>query len=199
MNMIKKTLASVSALFLFVNLTGCQMLDSVNAMIDNTNDLANNVEKLASIGSSQSANEPEENLPDVDGLKYVSYKKLCEDSMKSSDYARNTYVNKYYTKIDNAEFSNSGIFFIWYEYNKDYSVNLSLELFPDDNESYQNLLSKKDKQFLNKQKKYLKKLNEDKVKLGINEKMITSTGVVPIKSIYTFKKIGDYFDCKINR
>lgn len=199
MNMIKKTLASVSALFLFVNLTGCQMLDSVNAMIDNTNDLANNVEKLASTGSTQSANEPEENLPDVDGLKYVSYKKLCEDSMKSSDYARNTYVNKYYTKIDNAEFSNSGIFFIWYEYNKDYSVNLSLELFPDDNESYQNLLSKKDKQFLNKQKKYLKKLNEDKVKLGINEKMITSTGVVPIKSIYTFKKIGDYFDCKINR
>lgn len=199
MNMIKKTLASVSALFLFVNLTGCQMLDSVNAMIDNTNDLANNVEKLASTVSTQSANEPEENLPDVDGLKYVSYKKLCEDSMKSSDYARNTYVNKYYTKIDNAEFSNSGIFFIWYEYNKDYSVNLSLELFPDDNESYQNLLSKKDKQFLNKQKKYLKKLNEDKVKLGINEKMITSTGVVPIKSIYTFKKIGDYFDCKINR
>lgn len=197
--MIKKTLASVSALFLFANLTGCQILDSVNAMIDNTNDIANNVEKLASTGSTQSANEPEENLPDVDGLKYVSYKKLCEDSMKSSDYARNTYVNKYYTKIDNAEFSNSGIFFIWYEYNKDYSVNLSLELFPDDNESYQNLLSKKDKQFLNKQKKYLKKLNEDKVKLGINEKMITSTGVVPIKSIYTFKKIGDYFDCKINR
>lgn len=200
MNMIKKTLASISALFLFVNLNGCQMLDSVNAMIDNTNDIANNVEKLASIGSSQSANEPEENLPDVDGLKYVSYKKLCEDSIKSSSYASDTYVDKYYTKIDNAEFSGSNLFFFNYNYDKDSKIYVTLALFRS-NELLQNALSKKDKQFLNQQKDYLKKLSDEKVKLNINEKMIVSTGVVPIRIISTRHHptaTYEYFTCNIN-
>lgn len=201
--MIKKNLVSLSALFIFSNLSGCQLMDSVNTMIDNTK----------SIVASQSENEPEENLPDVDGLKYVSYKKLCSDAIKSYDYAKDTYVDKYYTKIDNAEFSGGSLFFIDYDYDKDYRVRLSLSLFPlgyDDKDfsitpkgtKATDPLTKKERQFINEQKKYLKKLNEERVKLGIDEKMIVSTGIVPIrKSVFTQHKTssyGEYFDCKIN-
>lgn len=198
--MIKKNLVSLSALFIFSNLSGCQLMDSVNTLIDNTK----------SIVASQSENEPEENLPDVDGLKYVSYKKLCSDAIKSYDYANDTYVDKYYTKIENAEFSGSSNFYLWYDYDKSSRVFLTLRLFTSsDGKTYTDFISKKEidhlpkknRQFINEQKKYLKKLNEEKVKLDINEKMIVSTGIVPIRRIFAIdqaKLYDNFYKCEIN-
>lgn len=187
MNMIKKTLASVSALFLFVNLNGCQMLDSVNAMIDNTNDLVDNVSKLGSTDSeiAQPANAPEENLPDVNGLKYASYWQVCEDFHKSSVYAEKKYYGKYYVKAE-GRFTGDSWFFV---------QNADEIVFNRVNTGKANKLDAPLEHFYNltihnfNDKKYIESLANKYMNYKGNEPFIASTGIVVINTV----KIGSEY------